>query len=291
MLSMKNIYIKKLSYVSFLALAAMTLPSCSENTDPNTIFVSSAPVYVLVKEIVKDIKPIEIVTPSGVEAHDYEISARKVAKIYDGLCLFINGLGLESWSDTLPNKAKGKTYDLSSGISPVCIDGNIDPHIWLNPKNAIKELENIKDALITIDSANSANYLSNYEQAKSEFEALDQRSEQIAKSLNNKYLCVSHAAFGYLCDRYGLTQISVNGLEPDTEPTSKTLEEIINAVKEYKINTVFAEEAGSKEIVKKISEETGCKLETLSTMESIEEGETYCSIFESNFSKILEAGK
>ncbi len=288
---MKNKNIKKFSYVALLGLTGFLLPSCSENTDPNTIFVSSAPVYALVKEIVGNIRPIEIITPSGVEAHDYEISARKVSKIYDGLCLFINGLGLENWSDKLPNTAKEKTYDLSNGITPVCIDGNIDPHIWLNPQNAIKELENVKNALITLDSSNSAAYLSNYEQSKENFEDLDRRCEEMAKNLNNKYLCVSHAAFGYLCDRYGLIQISVNGLEPDKEPTSKTLEEIIDAVKKYKINTVFAEEAGSKEIVKKIAEETGCKLDTLSTMESIGENETYRSIVESNFSKIVEAGK
>lgn len=225
------------------------------------------------------------------EAHDYEISARKVARIYDGLCLFVNGLGMENWANNLPKTAKNKTHNLSDGIDTLTINGNVDPHIWLNPKNAIKELGTIKDAMISLDSSNSAEYLSNYNEAINKITALDTECEEIANNLNNKYLCVSHAAFGYMADRYGLTQIAVNGLDPSQEPTTKTLEQIISLVKEYKISTIFAEELGSKAIAEKIGEETGCKLETLSTMESVNEGDTYCSIYKENFEKIKEAGR
>ena len=272
-------------------MALLSLTSCNEKANPDTVFVSSSPVYILVKEIVGDIKPIEVVTPDGVEAHDYEISARKIARIYDGLCLFVNGLKMESWADSLPKTAKDKTYNLSDGIDTLTINGSIDPHIWLNPKNAIKELETIKDTMISLDSSNSAKYLSNYNEAVDKITALDTECVAIANNLNNKYLCVSHAAFGYMTDRYGLAQIAVNGLDPSQEPTTKTLEEIISVVKEYKISTIFAEEIGSKVIAEKIAKETGCKLETLSTMESVNEEDTYCSIYKENFEKIKEAGQ
>ncbi len=289
---MNKTKLKKTSYVLIASLCSPAiLTSCNDKADPKTIFVSCSPVCALVKEVVGNIRPIEVITPDGVEAHDYEISARKVARVYDGLGLFINGLGMECWENKLPKTAKEKTYTLSEGINTVCIDGNIDPHIWLNPQNAIKELEIIKNVMISIDSANSADYLSNYRNAVVNFSNLDSECEQIANDLNNKYLCVSHAAFGYLCDRYGLTQISVNGLEAGQEPTTKTLEQIISLVKKYKITTIFAEEIGNKEISKKIADETGCSLEILSTMESMGESETYCSVFKDNFEKIKEAGK
>lgn len=288
---MNKTNMKKHSYMLSLIALAACITGCQEQADPDTIFVSSYPVYLLVKEIVKDKRQIVTVTPPGVEAHEYEISARKIAAIYDGMGLFINGLGMESWAKKLPDTAKKKTFDLSDGISPVCIEGKTDPHMWLNPLNAIKELTKIKDVLVTIDPVNSSDYLTNYGEAVARFTTLDEECEEIAKNLSNKYLCVSHAAFGYLCDRYGLTQISVNGLEPEMEPTTKTLEEIIQYVKEHGITTVFAEEIGSKDVAEKVAEETGCKLETLSTMEDGEENESYCDIYRENFEKIKEAGK
>ena len=40
--------------------------------------------------------------------------------------------------------------------------GGYDPHVWLNPMNAKKEMENIRDGFIEADPANRAYYEANY---------------------------------------------------------------------------------------------------------------------------------
>jgi zinc transport system substrate-binding protein len=74
------------------------------------------------------------------------------------------------------------------------------------------------------------------------------------------------------------------------------LEEIINQVNTYNVNTIFYEELVSPEISKKIADETGVKTETLNPLEGLEQedldaGEDYLSIMRDNLAKIKEANK
>jgi zinc transport system substrate-binding protein len=98
-----------------------------------------------------------------------------------------------------------------------------------------------------------------------------------------------------MCDRYGLTQIPVKGLEPDEEPSAKTIENIIEIVNEYNITIIFTEEMVSPEIANKIAEETGARIDTLNPLEGLSEDEVgvedYISIMKDNFRKIMEANK
>ena len=52
---------------------------------------------------------------------------------------------------------------------------------------------------------------------------------------------VSHAAFNYLADDYGLKQVAVTGISPEDEPTAKQLKTIADFVKDKHISTIFFE--------------------------------------------------
>lgn len=282
---------EKLKILSLSLLAVASLVSCQEENDPTAVYVSSYPVYLLVKEVVKEIQPIEILTPNGMEPHDYEISARKVASIHDGCALFLNGLGLESWGEVLPHALQSKTITLSDSITPLALDGILDPHIWLSPLNAIAELGAIKDGLIRLNPEKRAAYETNFGEALKNIEALDKECLDKVSSFANHSICVAHAAFGYLCDRYDLSQIYVKGLTPEAEPTAKELEATIEQIREHNIKVVFVEELAEQDIATKISQETGARLETLPTMEEGDEADDYCSIMREIFEKLEVACK
>lgn len=53
---------------------------------------------------------------------------------------------------------------------------------------------------------------------------------------------VSHAAFNYLADDYGLKQVAVTGISPEDEPTAKQLKTIADFVKDKHISTIFLKE-------------------------------------------------
>lgn len=208
--------------------------------------------------------------------------------------VLLNGLGLDQWSDFLNDELKRKCYVVTEGIETQTVNGITDPHVWLSIKNAMKELANIKKVFTSIDFANKEYYEANYSIELERFNELDKKYTEQLKGIKNKYLVVSHAAFGYLASDYGLEQIYIAGLEPDAAPTAKKMEELIEKVKEHHVSTIFYEDAVSPDIAKKIAEEANVKTEVLYTLESIEEEDDgkvdYVSLMEDNLAKIVKAG-
>lgn len=279
-----------------LTLIGLLLPltGCSSSdVVPNALYASVYPAYVLAKEVVQDLLPLKMLTPFGSEPHDYEPSVRHIIGLTECKGLLLQGNSLEPWADSLPKEVKEKTFDVSKDIETMKVDGVIDPHVWMSPKNAKIELANILDSLIQIDPAHQEDYEENARSAFKKMEELDQRYTLELQGMSRPYLVVSHASFGYLCRDYGLEQIYVSGLSPDQEPTAKGLERIIEEVRLHQITTIFYEEYVSPSIAKKIAEETGCKTEVLSSLETIEESEdekqTYFSLMEENLIRIKEA--
>lgn len=276
-----------------LSLLPTLLSSCNKTEKSNTIYATFFPIYDMAKKIAGDKFEVKCLTHYGQEPHDYEPTAKEIVGMTSSPALLLNGLGLDKWSDSLPQELKEKTTVVTKGIQTKEIDGVVDPHVWLSVKNAMTELLNIKNTFIEIDSINKDYYETNYEKELSRFKELDESFTTQLGSVKNKYLVVSHAAFSYLTSEYGLEQIYISGLEPDSAPTAKKMEELIEKVKEYHVSTIFYEEAVSPDIAKKIAEESHGKTKTLFTLESIEEEEEgkvdYVSLMEENLSRIVEA--
>ncbi|MBP5694483.1 MAG: zinc ABC transporter substrate-binding protein [Bacilli bacterium] len=286
----------KLRFLFLLSILTGSISGCDLGKDySKTIFTSFYPVYDFAKRIAGDKFDIVNITPAGIEPHDYEPSARTITNICDSDGLLINGIGMEAWTDSLPKEAKNKIQVVTKDIVIRKINEIDDQHVWLNPDNAIIEMKNIKDYFCDIDVNNSDYYEQNYLKAKSDFEALTEEIEDVVSSLTIRQIVVSHAAFGYMCDRFNLEQIYINGLEPEEEPSAKTIEEIIDKVQKYNINTVYTEELVSKDIANKIAEETHVKTDILYTLEGLTEDqigkEDYISLMKKNFEKIGRSNK
>lgn len=288
---------KKFKPVSLLLLfLPMLITSCGkENTDNSkTIYTTFFPIYDLTQKIVGEKYEVKCLTPYGQEPHDYEPTAKEIAEMNSSSAILLNGLGLDQWSDSLPDSLKTKYHVVTENIQTREINGVIDPHVWLSVKNATTELSNIKDIFVNLDPENKEYYESNYTKELKYLSDLNEKYTYQLSNIKNKYLVVSHAAFGYLANDYGLEQIYISGLEPDATPTAKKMEELIEKVKEYHVSTIFYEEAVSPDIAKKIAQEAKIKTDTLHTLESIEKEDDgkvdYVSLMEENLSKIVEAG-
>ena len=285
-------YKKIVWLMSFLPLA---LSSCGEDKgNSRTVYATFFPIYDMAQKIAGDKYEVHSLTPYGQEPHDYEPTAKEIAGMNDCPAILLNGIGLDKWSDSLPEDLKEKSHVVTEGIKTQEINGVTDPHVWLSVKNAIKELRNIKEVFVSLDAENKAYYEANYAEELKRFEELDSKFTEELKNIKNKYLVVSHAAFGYLANDYGLEQIYIAGLEPDAAPSAKKMEELISDTKKYNVSTIFYEDAVSPDIAQKIAEEANVKTETLYTLESIEEEDDgkvdYVSLMEENLKRILKAG-
>ncbi len=174
--------------------------------------------------------------------------------------------------------------------------GHYDPHVWTSIKNAKKEMETIKEALVARDPENATFYEENYRMYAKQFDELDKTFEEKISALPNKNIVVSHEAFGYLCKDYGLNQMGIEGLSPESEPNPTRMAAVVDFVKEHNIKTIFFEELVSPKVAETIAKETGAVTDMLNpieglSQEQLDEGMDYLKIQEKNLIAIEKALK
>lgn len=314
---------KFLLYMMVLSFSILILSGClaqkeSSSSENNlvTMYTSIYPLYDFAQKIGQDKVDLHLIVPPGSEPHDWEPTAKLMGQMEKADILVYNGLGMESWAEKVIgsiNHSNLIVINASENIEPLKSDKNghedefelkdedehehdhiLDPHVWLDPINAITQAENIKNALVKVDSANKEFYESNFEELKNRLQELDEEYRTELSKLPRKEIVVSHAAFGYLAKRYGLKQLSISGLSPQAEPTPSQMAEISDFIKEHKIQYIFFETLTNPKLAEVIAKETGVKSLVLNplgglTQKEIEEGKDYFSVMEENLDALIVA--
>ena len=244
--------------------------------------------------------------PAGTEPHEWEPSPTDITSIEESQVFVYNGADMEGWvKDALESVDTQKTQvvEASDGIQLRAADhshdadgdeeaeeGTHDPHVWLNPENAKAEAKNIMDALVAADPDNKADYEANYEKYAQEFDELDAEFSQT----KGKTIVVSHEAFGYLCDRYGLTQMPITGMDAEGEPDAQAMAQVIDFVRQNDVKVIFSEDLVSPKVAEQIANETGASCEVLNPIEGLTDdqlaqGEDYFSVMRSNLDELVSA--
>lgn len=165
--------------------------------------------------------------------------------------------------------------------------GDIDPHVWMSPKLSQSLALSIKDSLVEISPEQKETFEKNYEELVDELHALDVEFEEMAHTATNKTFFVSHAAFGYIANTYGLEQLAVAGLNSQDEPSQKELTKLIDLAEEKNIQYILFEQNVSSKLTEVIQQEIGAdslvlhNLGVLST-EDIKKEETYFTLMHKN---------
>lgn len=291
-----------------LIIILISITGCSERIEDDNgklkVFTSFYPMYDFTTKIAGDKVEVYNMVSSGTEPHVWEPSASDIVSLENADMFVYNGAGMEHWVEdvlnTLENEdlivieaSKGIDF-LSSQDNHVHDHGDYDSHVWINPLNAKTEMENIKDGLIQLDSENSKYYEDNFKRYSQELDKLHDEFENRLSDLPNKDFVVSHKAFSYMSEAYGLNQIAIDGLSPDTEPNPGRMAEIIDFVKDNDIKVIFFEELASPKVVDTIANETGVVVDVLNPLEGlsdkeIEDGDDYFSVMRKNLEALTRA--
>lgn len=262
------------------------------------------------KKIGGDLVSVTDLVPAGTEPHDWEPSARDIEDLQAADLFVYNGAGMEHWAeDVISGLDASKVVEASKGIA--LLDGDHDhdddhdddddhedtehdPHVWLAPENAKAELAAIRDGLSAVDPDHATEYDAAYEEQARAFDELDQEFRTGLEGLPNKTIVVSHAAYGYLCEAYGLTQRAITGIDAEGEPDAKTMAAIIDYVKESGTKTIFTEELVSPKVAQAIADATGASCVVLNPIEGLTEeqeraGEDYLSLMRQNLKALVAA--
>lgn len=283
-----------------LLLLTFSLFGCQakEKKDEFTVMTSFYPMYAFTKAIVGDEGKVEMMTPPGTEPHDYEPSAKEMAKLTDASAFVYNNDHLETWVPKAKANLKNtKVIDASQGISLLKAndnDGEIDPHLWLSPKEAIEEVKNIRDSLCKDFPDKAEVFKKNADAYLKKLEQLDKDYEDTLSKTKNKTIVTQHMAFSYLAHDYGLKQLSIMGLSEDQEPSATHLAQLKKQMEKQNIHYICVESNANEKIAQTLASETKAKLVSLNPLESLttqqkKDGEDYISIMKQNLQSLKKA--
>lgn len=282
------------------SLGIFFLVSCTENKEPKNdsaklrVGVTINPLKEFTEIIGGDKIEVFSIIPEGSEPHDFEPKTRDLKDLSDSDIFIYNGLGMEEWIDSVTNVLKEKDIlmiDSSKNVDTITTDGKVDPHVWLSLKEASKQAESIKDALIKKDPENSAVYNDNFNKLKDDFDKLYNEYKLQFENLKMRDFVTGHAAFGYLCRDFNLVQKSIEDVYGEGEPTPQKFEELIKYCRENNIKVIFSESQASPENSETLARDAGAKVEKIYSLESKEDGKTYLEGMKYDLDKILESLK
>ena len=268
------------------------------------VMASFYPMYDFAQKVGGDKVEVKDMVPAGTEPHDWEPAATDIRNLEDADVFVYNGADLEHWAEdvlaTLENQNLIVT-EASDGVELLDGEGDHahgdngkDPHVWLDPLRAKKEMENIRDAFCQADPKNRDYYEGNYERYAREFDELDQEFREKLADAKSRDIIVAHEAFGYLCNAYDLKQLAIEGLTPDSEPDPAKMQEVIEYAKEFDIHTIFFEKLASPKVAKTVAKEVDAVTAVLNPIEGlsdedIQAGEDYFSVMRKNLTALQKA--
>lgn len=267
------------------------------------ISASFYPLAEFSKQVGGDLVDVQTITPSGVEPHEYEPTSKDVAKLYSSDLVLLNGNGIDTWSDKLVDDLQSKdiaVLRIADGIDSLKGDVQqeegfeLDPHFWLNPINAQKEIDLIAEELIKIDPTHQEEYNKNRQVYKGKLVELDEKYKLGLSSCKLREIVTSHNAFNYLAHQYGLSTLYILGLSTDEEPSPKTIADVSTVAKQKGIKYIFFETLLSPKISEAIASEIGAQTLVLNpieglTQEDLNSNKNYLSIMYDNLENLRKA--
>ena len=129
--------------------------------------------------------------------------------------------------------------------------GEFDPHIWLDPKRAIEQVENIRDGLIAADPEGKAEYTANAAAFIAKLKSLDAEITEKLAPFAGQTFVVFHDFAAYFAESYGLESEYLVGI-PEENPSPGDVKRVMEAVQAQGLTTIMTEpqaEAASFETI------------------------------------------
>lgn len=314
-----------------VALGLIAVSACSSSSgaaDKNgggklDVVASFYPMQYLAEEIGGEHVAVSTLTKPGVEPHDLELSPKQTAGLGEAdFILYLKGLqpavdeavaqsGVKNTVDAaglthLEEHGTEAGHDEHAGEEHADehadehaeeeghdhSEAGGDPHIWLDPVKYSEVAKGVGKALEKADPDNAAAYKKNTDALVGKLDGLHAKFEKGLKNTGTRTFITTHAAFGYLAERYDLKQEGISGLDPDSEPSLSRMKDLQKTAKDDKVTTVFFETLVSDKTAKTLAGDTGLKTDVLDPLEGITDkskGADYIEVMESNLTALEKA--
>ncbi|MFD4131861.1 metal ABC transporter substrate-binding protein [Streptomyces goshikiensis] len=288
------------------------------------VTASFYPLQFLAERIGKDHVKVDTLTKPGVEPHDLEITPKQTGRLGEAdVVLYLKSL--QPAVDKAVAQSGVKNVVDAATLTPLEVHGTSghdhggeeghgeeahgeeghgdehghshgeaaeDPHVWLDPVKYAEVAKGVGAALEKADPGHAADYRKNTDELVAQLTALNTEFEDGLKNTATRTFITTHAAFGYLAERYGLDQEGISGVDPESEPSPARMKDLQAVAKKENVSTVFFETLASDKTAKSLASDTGLKTDVLDPLEGItgkSQGADYFEVMRSNLKNLQKA--
>ena len=245
----------------------------------------------IAQNIAGDRASVTGIAPVNADPHDFEPVPSDVQRLAGADLILKSGGELDEWLDELieSSESDARVETILDSVAPMEVEhaeheddaetdegiaaeadehdhpeGEIDPHWWQDPRNAIVASEAIRDELIEIDPEGEEVYAQNAENYIAELERLDGQIAACMEAIpaGDRTLVTTHDALGYFADRYDIEVIGslVPALTTQAQPSLGETQELIDLIESQNVKAVFPEAGLNASLEEAVTEETGAEV-------------------------------
>jgi len=253
---------RRLCWLICLGLIALSVPARAQ--DRLNVVASFSILGDFVRNVGGDRVNVTTLVGANSDAHVYVPAPADAKKVAEAKLVFVNGLAFEGWLSRLLKSAGGKAsvVTATSGIAPLKLGSDADPHAWQSVGNAKIYVANIRDALAAAAPADADGFKSRANAYLADLDALEREVRAAIETIpeSRRKVISTHSAFGYFAAAYGIEFIAPLGVSTESEASARDIAGIITQVRAAGIPAVFLENITDPRLMGRIAAETGARV-------------------------------
>ena len=231
------------------------------------VVATTAQIAALTREVGGDRAQVRSVIRPGVDPHQYEATASDAAALADADLIVRHGMGLDDFLDDAIGASDAQVVTVTRGIAGEegsLGEGQVDPHVWLDPVLVKMMVANIRDALATVDPPGRQTYESNAEAYNRRLDEVDGQVRYILAGIPpaNRKMVTNHDGFGYFARRYGLEVVGaiIPAVSTQAEPSAQETAALLDIIHEQGVKAIFVESSVSPALAHQLARDAGVKV-------------------------------
>lgn len=258
--------------ISILFIASLlAFAPAAGAAEPLRVLTSFLPMEIFTRNVVGDTPgvTVESMLPASMGCpHDYALTPGDMKKIASADLFVANGLGMEEFlgEPVRRSNPKIRIVETARAVLPLHGEhgrGEVNPHTWVSPRNAILQVREIEKALSAARPADAGAFRRNADAYVFRLSALAAEFDAAAKTFRRRNIVTFHNVFGYLARDVGLTVVGEIETAPGQEPSAGEIRKLSRTIRERMVPAVFSEPQYSPKLAEALAREAGVPVRVL----------------------------
>ena len=256
---------------AFLIACLLAFPPAARAGEPLRVLTSFLPMEIFTRNVVGDTPGVAVASmlPASLGCpHDYALTPGDMKKIASADLFIANGFGMEEFlgKPVLRANPRIRIVETARAVLPIHGEGgrgDVNPHTWVSPGNAILQVREIEKALSAARPAAAPAFRRNADAYVSRLATLSMEFGAASKTFRRRNIVTFHNVFGYLARDIGLEVVGEIETAPGQEPSAGEIRKLARAIRERNVPAVFSEPQYSPKIAEALAKEAGVPVRVL----------------------------